>query len=113
MRAAVQVGLKPHAFIGDISQRTQTEYLKPATVGKDGSIPGHESMQSSQLSDRLRAWSQEQVVRVAEQYLDIQFFQLIRGHRFHCGLGPDRHEDRRLDHAMRGMQPSTACPRPG
>src|SRR5262245_708331 len=52
--------------------------------------------------------SQKQVIRVAEQNLDIQLPQLSWRHCLHRRLSTDRHEDRRLDHAMRGMQSTAA-----
>ena len=49
------------------------------------------------------------MIGVAQNDLDIQFFQFPRRHRFHGAAGADRHENRGVDYAMGGFEASEPC----
>ena len=57
------------------------------------------------MSDDIESWPNEQMISISENDLRIQLAQLARTDRFHAALCPDRHERRRLDHAVRSRQP--------
>ena len=63
-----------------------------------------EAVQAPQLRDQLRAGTNPQVVRVAEDDLGAQFLQFARRHGLDRGLGAHRHEYRRLHRAVRSPQ---------
>lgn len=107
MRASVQVRLKSNAIFADIAKGTQAENLVPAAVGKDRPIPSHKLMQAAESCHGLVTGPQKKVIRVTQKNLDVKIPQLVRHHRFHGGLRTDGHEDRRLDDAVRRVQPST------
>src|SRR5688500_12369416 len=55
-------------------------------------------MKAAQLFDYFRSGPQEQMVSVAEDYPCIKLvFKPLKSNSFYRTLGPDRHEDRRLD----------------
>jgi hypothetical protein len=80
------------------------ENLIPSAVGKDRTVPGHESMQPPEPLDSLIAGPQKQMVSIRKDNAGIQRLQnLIR----HCLYGSgcaDRHEDRSRDIPVGGMQ---------
>jgi hypothetical protein len=49
--------------------RGQTENLKPTTVGKDGSIPTHEPMQSARGGKSLQTRTQHEMVGIGQDDL--------------------------------------------
>ena len=59
-------------------------------------------MQAPLLGDALGARTQRQVIGVAEQDLRPEGEHVPRGQGLHAALGPDRHEDRRLDRTVGG-----------
>src|SRR5881394_47690 len=59
----------------------------------------HKTMQRAVRTDHIDARPQHQVKRVAENDFCADLAQLLRRHRLHRAIGPDRHERRRLDDA--------------
>jgi len=57
-------------------------------------------MQAAVRGDGFEPRAQPQVKRVAEDDLRMHFLELARLHRLDSAVRADRHEDRRLDHAV-------------
>jgi len=101
VRGAVEVRAKCHAFFAHLAQLGEAENLKPAGVGQDRPIPGHETVQAAHLPNRLNAWPQIKVVSISQQNLDAKVFQHILGDALHRTQRSHRHEYGGLDLAMR------------
>src|SRR6185503_9412732 len=82
----------------------ETEDLKPAAIGEDGSLPIHERMQTASFANDLQAWTNIKVVSVAQNDLCPHFLQLTRIERFDACLCANGHKHRRVDHPVRGGQ---------
>ena len=67
MGAAIQVGLKRHAFVRDLAQAGEREDLEAAGIGKNGVGPGHEAMQAAELADELMTGAEVEVIGVGEE----------------------------------------------
>ena len=89
----VDVRLEMNAVRCDVAQVCQAEYLVSAAVGEDGSVPGHESVESTGFTDYVDAGSQCEVVGISEEHLCAHFLQFVGCHGFNGCLGADRHED--------------------
>jgi len=62
-------------------------------------------MQSPQPLNQLMPWAQVQVISITEQNADIEILgKVALGEPFDGSLRADRHEHRRLDIPMPGMQ---------
>ena len=109
---AVQMRAEQDAVFGDRAETVQAEDLETARVGEDGARPVHETVEAAEFVDGLVAGAKVEMVRVGQDDARVEIVeQIARQQAFDRGLGPDRHEDRRLDVAMRGMQ--EAGPRAG
>ncbi len=97
------------AFLGDLAQRAEREDLEAAGVGEDRFVPAHEAVQAAVRGDDLQPRAQPQVEGVAEADLRTDLVEVARRHRLDRAVGADRHEDRRLDDAVRQRQPAAAC----
>src|SRR3972149_645929 len=53
MLAAIDMRTEQDAFIAYLAQVTQAEDLKPTAIGDQYPVPGHETVQSTQLLDDL------------------------------------------------------------
>ena len=95
-------------FLGDLAQIVQAENLKAAGIGQNGTRPGHEPVQSSQLLYLCYPRPQVKVVGVAQQNLDTEFLEDVLRNAFDRGERADGHEHRRLDFAMRSGETATA-----
>jgi hypothetical protein len=94
--------------LGDLAKLREAEYLKSAGIGQDGSVPSHEAMQATELANERVSGSEKQVVRVGEHDLGAGRAEIVRPERLHRRVRADRHEDRRLDHAVGGRQSAGA-----
>ena len=68
-------------------------------------------MEAAGRADDFAARTKVQVVGVAEQDLGTRLGDLLRGEPLHRGLGAHRHEDRRTDLPVGGLQHAKACGR--
>ncbi len=107
--AAVDVRAEGHAVVGQLAQVGQRHHLEAAGIGQDRPGPVHEPVQPAQPLDPLRARPQHQVIGVAEHDLGARSPHRVGRHRLDRRRGADRHEGRRLDGAVGGVQP--AAPR--
>jgi hypothetical protein len=96
------------ASLGDLAKLREAEHLKSTGIGQDGSGPSHEAMQATELANEGVAGSEKQVVRVGEHDLGAGRAEIVRPQRLHRRVRADRHEDRRLDHAVGGRQSAGA-----
>ncbi len=108
MRAAVQMRLKRIPLLGNPGEFGQRENLKAAAVGQNRMVPVHEAVQAAEMVDHLASGPQIEMIRVAQNNLSPDRFQLLGGHGLDRGLSPHRHEDGRLDVAVAGGQQSRA-----
>jgi len=92
------------AGLGDLSELREAEHLEPAGVGQDRAVPAHEAMQPAELADEVVSGPEKQMVRVGEHDLGAGRAEVVGPERLHGGVRADRHEDRRLDDAVRGRQ---------
>ena len=92
-----------------IKQASETEDLVASAVSQNGAIPSHEPVQTAHAPDQLRTGPVIEVVGIAQQDLAVHILHLCRRHTFNRGLRAYRHEDRRLDRPVRGVQPPPPC----
>ena len=81
--------------------KAQREQLKAATVGDDRTIPAHEAVQPTQITDDVRARAEVEVVGVCQQDLRAQVAQLVRRDALDTAGRADDAEEWRFDTAMR------------
>ena len=105
---AVEVGTEVDAFVGDRAELREREDLEAAAVREDRLVPVHELMETAGGADDLAARAQVEVVGVAEQDLGAGLGDLLGREALDRGLGAHRHEDRRADLPVRGLQDAEA-----
>ena len=111
VRVAVQVRLEQDAFVGHLAEIAEAEDLEAAGIGQDGARPGHETVQAAQLADGLVARAEEQVIGVGQDDLGVELLdEIALGDALDRGLRAHRHEDRRLDVAVRRVEHAGARP---
>jgi D-alanine-D-alanine ligase-like ATP-grasp enzyme len=86
----------------------EREDLVAAAVGEKRAVPAGEAVQSPEPRDELGAGAQQQVVGVREQDPGADLAQVPVKDGLHRRGGADRHEDRRLDLAVRRAQQTRA-----
>ena len=96
------------ARLADLSELGEAPHLESAGVGQDGAVPAHETMEAAELTDEVVAGPEKQVIRVGEHDLGAGRAEVVRPQRLHGGVRADRHEDRRVDDAVRRGQPAGA-----
>ena len=92
------------AVLADLAQRAEAEHLEAARVGEDRPLPAHEPVQAAVRRDHLLPGPKPQVEGVAEDDLRALRDELVRRHRLDGAVGAHRHEDRRLDDAVRELE---------
>src|ERR1700730_13535124 len=92
MLAAVHVRTKGNAIVVEMSPALQAENLKAAGVGKNGSLPGHEFVNSARGLDRRASRPQPQMIGVGENDLRLRLPQVSRRQSFDRCRSSDRHE---------------------
>jgi hypothetical protein len=80
----------------------------PAGIGEERALPAHEAMQAAMRGDHLDPRPQPEMERIAEHDLRAERFELVRRHRLDRPIGADRHEDGRVDGAVRSFEPAAA-----
>ena len=93
--------LKMRALFRDLANLRERENLVTAAVGQDRPVPVHEAMQSAEMPNHFHSGPNEKVIGVSENDLRLSSRSSRGLTAFHAPLRPDRHESRRLDHAMR------------
>ncbi len=101
--------LEGDAFLFDRADAGQGKHLKSAGIGQDGFMPVHECMQTAGFLHQVLAGTEVKVIGVGQKDLCSDFLHLAAGHGFDRGGGSDRHIDRGLDIAVRGVQNAEPC----
>ena len=95
MRAEVR------AFLVNRPPIDEAEYLIAAAIRQDRTRPADKPVQTTAARDQIVAGPQIQVIRVAQQDLRTEAFEIPVRDTLDGALGADRHEGRRLDRAVR------------
>ena len=103
------MGAKLDSLFAQPAQAFQAEDLKPATVGQNRTIPGHETVQSAGLLNPLKPRPQIQMVGVGQDDFGPDFAQFARGHGLDCCLGRHRHEGGGLHPTVSRHHTAQAC----
>lgn len=91
-------------LLGDLAQFHERKNLEAAAIRENGSIPTHKMVQTTKMFDDLESRPNEQMVGVSEDNLRVQVAEFPWTHGLHRALRADRHERRRLDHAVPGCE---------
>ncbi len=105
---AVEDRAELDAVVGELERVGEAEDLEAARVGEDGAVPVHERVQTAGVAHDVGTGAQVEVVGVGEQHLRADVVQLRRGDALDGRAGADRHEDRRLDGTVGGVEASPA-----
>src|SRR5712675_2310900 len=97
MRGAVEMRSKLHAVLGDRAPGGEAEHLIAATVGEDGPRPSDERVKAAAPSDQVVAWPQVEVIRVAQENVGAELFEILVEDALDGALRAHRHEGRRLN----------------
>jgi hypothetical protein len=92
------------AVVLDRRRVAQREHLVAAGVRQDRAVPAHEAVQAAEAGDAFGSRAKVQVIGVPEHDLGAQVAQLAGKDGLDRRLGADRHEDRRLDGAVGGVE---------
>jgi hypothetical protein len=65
-------------------------------------------VQTSELPNQIGTWPEHQVVSIRKDDLCADISKVVGAHCFHTSGGSHRHESRRLDDAVGGVQPPTS-----
>ena len=102
-----EANLTPSSLILRIAPRLQT--WKPPAVGQDGLVPLPSNWcRPPKLCIDVEPRAHPEVEGVAEDDLRAHVVQAARHHALDGAVGADRHEDRRLHHAMVELQGAAA-----
>ena len=101
MFRAIEMRTKRDAVVGHFAEIAQAEDLKAARIGEDRVRPRHEFMQAAHLADQLMAGPEIQMIGIRKQNLNAELFEILLRLSLDRRGCANRHEDRRLDHAMR------------
>ena len=96
----VGVSTKYGRFIRDFGPLSETEQLKAAAVSKDGAIPTHELVQSTELFDDHFAGPHGKMVSVGQHDLSSSGRKLARLQALYRALRTHRHKCRCFDTAV-------------
>src|SRR5262249_44221787 len=86
----------------------QAPYLEPAGIGEDRPAPAHETMEAPVRADHVDAGPQPQMKRITEYDLRAHLLELAWRHRLDGAVRAHRHEHRRIDNAVRELEPAAA-----
>ena len=97
---AVDIALKPRAFLVHRALARQRENLKPARVRQHRPVPIHEAVNPAEFLKHLRTRPQQQMIGIRQQHPRARRLERLDGLPFHRRLCAHRHEDRRLHLAV-------------
>ena len=98
-----------HALLPDPAEPRQGKHLEPAGVREDRSVPGHESVQASQIADHLVAGPHVEMIGIGKLHLRADPLQILRGHgSLDGGNRPHIHENRGLYDPVYSMEPPSS-----
>ena len=103
MLAAVDVALEGTALFRQLANAGKGEHLEASAIGQDGAVPTAESVQTAGFFQYLCAWSEIEVIGVAQNDLCLNlFFEVADIDALHASHCADGHEDGRLDLSVVG-----------
>ena len=108
MPRAIDVGLKGHAILIQLSEFGERHDLEPAGIGQDRPRPVHEFMQAAERRDPLRARPQHEMIGVGEHDIGAERLYRFGMHRLDGASRADRHEGRRTDRSAGSCDKSRA-----
>jgi hypothetical protein len=95
------------AVFRDLAQIAQAKDLEAARVGQNRARPRHEAVQAAQLADQFVSGAEEQVIRIGQDDVGVEFaFEIALHHPLDGGLRPDGHKYRSFDDAVSGVNPA-------
>ena len=103
---AIDMALKDHALLAHLSQSGERKHLKTARVGQHRAVPPRERVQSAECADHHVAWPQVEVIRIGQDHLPPGGCDLLDAQPLDRAMRADRHERRRLHHAVGRREPA-------
>ncbi|MNL41065.1 hypothetical protein D3C87_1634560 [compost metagenome] len=88
------------AIFSDLAQIAERKHLEATGIGQDRLVPADKLVQALVGVDHVQPGAQPQVEGIAQDDVRANLVQFQRRHRLDRAVGADRHEDRRLDHAV-------------
>ncbi len=101
MPRPVEMRIELDAVVRYLVELGQRKNLKPAAIREYGLVPIHKLVQTARAPHGLLAGAHVQVIRIAENNLRPELFELVRRKRLYGRLRPDGHEHGRFNHAVR------------
>ena len=105
---AVDMRAEGHGLLAYLAQVRQRHHLEAAGVRQHRAVPAGEGLQAPQRRDPFGARPQHQMIGIAEHDVGAGIAHLAPVHALHRAGRADRHEGRRLHHAMRRGQAAGA-----
>jgi len=102
------MGFEAGTLLGNFCQLAQAEYLESSAVGEYRSIPVHETVQTTKVTDQFMSRPQKEMIGVCQDDFRPQFNQIFRSNSLYRSLGTHRHENRCLKCPVQGAYFSTA-----
>jgi hypothetical protein len=99
----IKVRPEGSTLFADVRKFLKAENLKPAGVCQNWTVPVHEIMEAAKLANQFMTGPDKQVVGVSQYDLGPQLQKIFRSHSLDRGLGTNRHENRCLYGAMKGL----------
>jgi hypothetical protein len=97
MLGAVKDRPEAHPFVLHLEGVGEAEHLETTRIREDRTAPVHEGVQTSRSSDDARPGTQVEVVRVGQDHLCPDGFELLWRDALDRGSGADGHESGRED----------------
>ena len=108
--ATVHMRGEGNALFLNFTQSCQRKNLKSAAVGQQRPIPAGESVYTAQIANQLIARAHMQMIGVAQLYLTLQLFQIVRRYSaFDSPTGCYIHKSGGLHRAVRRFKYAAAC----
>ena len=95
-RTAIYVRTKLDAVGCDFANLRQTENLKPAAIRQHGVGPTDEFVESASLANDVYAWSNIEMIGIAENDLGAHLAKFARVEGLYAALSSHGHEHRRV-----------------
>ena len=105
---AVQMILETHALLRNLAELRQRPDLEPPGIRQNGTVPGRKTMQPPHFPDQSGTGTERQMIRIPQDNLRAQAFQILGMQRFHGTLRTYGHENRCLHPAMRQFKRTQA-----
>src|SRR5690606_30388931 len=92
------------ARLTDGARASQRKNLVTAAICQDGPVPPHKPMQSPGRFQDIQGWPEIEMISISQDDLSLYvFFELLLADGLHAPCSAYRHNNRRKDLAMMGM----------